>query len=210
MGSKALVTATFFLLIGAGLTIAVFVLNRPVPPEGPAVPRPAPVPAPPQQGMIVVSDDPGAGPPPAPPDAAPPPAPPRPPPVPDKPAPPVPTPPRKPVTSKGMAVAETTLCQGVIRRIPQKPTSVFRVRDGTAWCFARLTGGAGRKVRTRWHLGGKTYNGIWLKAGARNAPSWRTWWSKHLDKTMVGEGRVDIVDEKGVVLATLAITVRGD
>jgi hypothetical protein len=115
-----------------------------------------------------------------------------------------------PAPPRGLAVVEATLCRKVDRgnRKPVGATDMFRVRDGRIWCFMKLTGGANRKVRTIWHLGGRRYTGIWLKAGAPKAVAWRTWAYKNIQSTMTGSGRVEIVDEKNTILLTLPVQIK--
>jgi hypothetical protein len=127
---------------------------------------------------------------------------------PPEPAPPEPVAPPR-IASNGLSVIEAALCRDVERET-RKPVGVsdsFRARDGRIWCFLKLAGGANRKVRTVWHLGDRDYPGTWLKAGAHGAETWRTWAYKNIDETMTGDGRVDIVDEKGVVLHTMPFRV---
>ena len=109
----------------------------------------------------------------------------------------------------GMAVAEAVLCRSVDRerRKPIDVTESFRVVERRMWCFARVTGGAGHRVRAVWKLGGQTFNGVWLDAGGKDAASWPTWWNKTLKPSLAGPGTVDIMDDGGNVLATLAIRV---
>jgi hypothetical protein len=225
MTSKALIATTVCLLLAAALTIAVFVSNRePIdtasapdwmggPGKSPAAPPPGPplepaspdplagpvttepaVPAPAAADPGRVPSRPGRRPAPSPEPAS----------TAEPPAPDVPS--AAPPASGGLAVAEAALCKDIDRddRKPLNPATAFRVRDGRIWCFLKLTGGANRKVRTVWTLDGRSYPGTWLKAGTYGAPSWRTWAYKIIDDSMVGDGRVEIVDEKGTVLRTLA------
>lgn len=118
-------------------------------------------------------------------------------------------PPETPADSRGLSVLEAALCKDVDRetRKPVGASDAFRARDGRIWCFLKLSGGANRKVRAVWHLGERSYPGIWLKAGAYGAETWRTWAYKNIDETMAGAGRVEIVDEKGSILHTLPVRI---
>jgi hypothetical protein len=229
MTSKALIATTVCLLIAAALTIAAFVSNRekidpasspdwmvgvgdrpavpstgpPSVPETPAAPGTQ---SPPPPDTPAIQAPPPVEPAPAPAPAAPK----RRPASPKDPADEAPAapgvPPSPAPASGGLAVAEAALCKDIDRddRKPLNPATEFRVRDGRIWCFMKLTGGANRKVRTVWYLGGRSYPGTWLKAGTYGAPSWRTWAYKLTDDSLVGDGRVEIVDEKGTVLRTLS------
>ncbi len=116
---------------------------------------------------------------------------------------------KDPVPPRGLAVVEATLCRTVDRgnRKPVGASETFQVRDGRIWCFMKLTGGANRKVRAVWFLGGRSHPGIWLKAGAPGIAAWRTWAYKNIDATLAGPGRVEIVDENSTVLLTLPVRI---
>ena len=213
MAPKALIAAAIFLVVGATLTgVAYFARQDSA--SAPALALAPSMPGLTATGAASPDADPFA------PAAATPPTPAipreprreasaaRPPETPAAPAPEAPAA-RAPADSRGLSVLEAALCKDVDRetRKPVGASDAFRSRDGRIWCFMRLSGGANRKVRTVWHLGERSYPGIWLKAGAYGTETWRTWAYKNIDETMAGSGRVEIVDEKGSILHTLPVRI---
>ena len=203
MAPKALIAAAIFLVVGAALTGVAYFARQDS--------APAPALAPSMPGLTATGAASPDADPFAPAAAAPPtPA------VPREPRreasaarPPEAPAARAPADSRGLSVLEAALCKDVDRetRKPVGASDAFRSRDDRIWCFMKLSGGANRKVRTVWHLGERSYPGIWLKAGAYGAETWRTWAYKNIDETMAGAGRVEIVDEKGSILHTLPIRI---
>lgn len=210
--SKGILAAVVALAVIVGVALAIRESTRPDPDPGPAASGTPALP-----GIVT---EPAPAPPPAPATAPPPPVSPPPdshrsdavapspvqPPAPF--APPVPAP-----LTGGMVVAEAVLCRGVdrVERKPLGVADVFHVSDGTLWCFARVTGGSGRKVRAVWHVGGKRHEGVLLEAGPsapkQGATGWRVWWNKSLDASMAGGGRVEIMDENGRLMKTLGVRI---
>ncbi|MBI3270223.1 MAG: DUF2914 domain-containing protein [Planctomycetes bacterium] len=101
-------------------------------------------------------------------------------------------------------VTETAICLEIQNRSPAKRLSSVKLADGKVFCWIRVLGAEGHKVRHVWVLNGKHYPGIWLEI---QSPNWRTWGSKRLEKGMEGNARVDIEDESGKVLATLPFQI---
>jgi hypothetical protein len=118
--------------------------------------------------------------------------------------PPKPAPPKPP---KGAPVIEKlAVCTGVKDRNPVGETTSVAADANRVYCWMRVTGGSGKKVRPMWTLNGKSYPGAWLPIGSN---SYRTWTTKRIDASNVGAAKLEIQDEKGRVLATQEFAVVG-
>ena len=116
--------------------------------------------------------------------------------------PPRPAPPKPP---KGAPVIEKlAVCLGVKDRNPVGETTSVSANANRVYCWMRVTGGSGKKVRPMWTLNGKSFAGAWMTIGSN---SYRTWTTKRIDAANVGEATLEIQDEKGRVLATREFAV---
>ncbi|MEK7467777.1 MAG: DUF2914 domain-containing protein [Planctomycetota bacterium] len=108
---------------------------------------------------------------------------------------------------KGAPVIERlAVCLGVKDRNPVGETTTVKSDASRVYCWMRVTGGTGKKVRPMWTLNGKSFPGAWMTIGSN---SYRTWTAKKIDATSVGAAKLEIQDEKGRVLATQEFAVVG-
>ncbi|MCE9583661.1 MAG: DUF2914 domain-containing protein [Planctomycetes bacterium] len=100
---------------------------------------------------------------------------------------------------KGAPVVEKlTVCLGVKDRNPIGETASVPANANRVYCWLRVSGGTGKKVRPVWTLNGKSYPGSWMSIGTN---SFRSWTTKHIDASNVGAAKLEIQDDKGRVLA---------
>lgn len=98
------------------------------------------------------------------------------------------------------------VCLGVQNREPVSPITEVSASAGQVYCWVRVAEGKGTRIRHIWTIGDEKVPGIWLSVGSH---LWRTWGSKRLDQSMSGKtARVDVVDETGRVLTSLAFVVQ--
>lgn len=115
-------------------------------------------------------------------------------------------PPKPPVVlPKGTPVVEKlAVCLGVKDRNPVNETTTVSSKSNRIYCWMRVASGSGKKVRPVWTLNGKLTIGAWITIGSN---SFRTWTTKRIDSSNVGEAKLEIQDEKGRVLATKEFAV---
>ncbi len=166
--------------------------SEPPPPEPLAVPPPVEAPTPPSVSNNLGDLMPVE--PPLPPDAKP--SEPKPPTVPE------PEPDGVPAGAKPLTFKRVVLAGSVEDRRPKDVDTRFR--DGVeVWCFMSVENpGPKRRLKHQWFYEGNRKSNISVNVGG---PTWRTWTSRPVYG--VGAWRVDIVDEEGTVLHSVAFEV---
>lgn len=107
-----------------------------------------------------------------------------------------------PAGAKPLTFDRVVLASGVDDRQPTGAGTTFR--DGTeVYCFMSVTNpGPKRALRHVWYFGDQKKSSVGVKVGG---PTWRTWTSRPVYG--VGSWRVDVVDEEGAVLESVAFEV---
>jgi hypothetical protein len=106
--------------------------------------------------------------------------------------------------SGGARVERIAVCMGVRDRNPANEVSSVPATAGKVYCWFRISGASGARVRTVWFVNGRRQNGSWMTVGGN---TWRTWAWKKLEKSTKGAARVEVQDEKGTVLASRDFTI---
>jgi hypothetical protein len=109
---------------------------------------------------------------------------------------------------KGAPVVEKlSVCLGVKDRNPVGETKSVPANANRVYCWLRVSGGTGKKVRPVWTLAGKSFPGSWMSIGTN---AFRSWTTKRIDASNIGAAKLEIQDEKGRVLAQqeFAVTAR--
>jgi hypothetical protein len=101
----------------------------------------------------------------------------------------------------GLGVGEAVICKDVKDRAPVEPGDNFPTDVGKLYCFTRITGAAdATTVSHVWFLNGKELSSVDLHVASSN---WRTWSSKTIMPSNVGDWKVEIRDLSGKVLSTV-------
>ena len=104
-----------------------------------------------------------------------------------------------------LQVEVSAVCKDVIDRAPVEAGTSFPVSVGKLFFFTKITGALNpTQVTHVWSFDGTERARVEL---AVNAPSWRTYSSKNIEKQEVGAWRVEVVDSAGKVLQTLNFEV---
>jgi len=116
---------------------------------------------------------------------------------------PEPEPAGVPAGAKPITFDRVVLAAGVENREPKNAGTSFR--DGTeVYCFMSVTNpGPKRRLAHVWYFGDTRKSSLGVKVGG---PTWRTWTSRPVYG--VGSWRVDVVDEEGAVLESVAFEVK--
>ncbi len=109
-----------------------------------------------------------------------------------------------PIPKGSPVVEKLAVCLGVKDRNPVNETTSVSTKTSRIYCWMRLSSGSGRKVRPVWTLNGKSTTGAWITIGSN---AFRTWTTKRIDASSVGQAKLEIQDEKGSVLATKEFAV---
>jgi hypothetical protein len=102
-----------------------------------------------------------------------------------------------------ITVDRIAVCTAMVDREPQGEATEFDTIVESLYCFTELNGAEG-KVTHAWYQGDSLRAEITLNKG--KAGRWRTWSNKHMSPEWKGEWRVDVLDESGNVLKSVAFT----
>jgi hypothetical protein len=105
-----------------------------------------------------------------------------------------------------LQLTRAVMARGVEGREPTGEAETFPRDVGQVVCFTQLQAGADTVVYHVWRHGTTLHAKVQLSVGAG---SWRTWSRKRIHPSWTGDWTVDIEDEKGVVLKSLAFTIGG-
>lgn len=106
-----------------------------------------------------------------------------------------------------VSVPEIVVCLDVDRatRAPVGAAEVFAADVGQLYCFTRIEDAAApTAVEHVWYRDGETVARVSLDVGAK---SWRTWSSKRVKSSWTGAWEVKVLDEAGLVLASVAFRI---
>ena len=109
-------------------------------------------------------------------------------------------------TAGSLKLEKAVLCKAVDQRVPLGIGNVFAGDAGKIYCFTRITGAAQETVVThKWFLNGELKSSVDLPV---ESSDWRTWSTKKIDPSDVGDGMVEVVSSEGVVLTTIIFFIQ--
>jgi len=95
------------------------------------------------------------------------------------------------------AVARGTFATAIDEREPVDSITSLGSDRNRVYYFSEFVGISGRELTHRWEYRGEVMAEVPIAIGA---PRWRTWSSKNLDASQLGEWTVSVVDESGEVV----------
>ena len=101
-------------------------------------------------------------------------------------------------------VVDAVVCRDVQDREPVEPGDSFPADVGKVWCWSKIKDGKGETIKHIYYYEGEEKAVIELSIGSS---MWRTRSSKRILSSWTGNWRVDIVDEEGVTLKSLAFKI---
>ncbi|MBD3238957.1 MAG: DUF2914 domain-containing protein, partial [Chitinivibrionales bacterium] len=103
-------------------------------------------------------------------------------------------------------IARIAVCTGIADREPEGKAESFGSDVGKLYCFTHVKGVQDTlAIQHKWYHGDELRSTVPLNV---RSSSWRTYSSKTLDPSWIGEWRVDVVDgESGDVLASTTFVV---
>lgn len=101
-------------------------------------------------------------------------------------------------------IGKAVVAKKVSEREPVAAGTVFNVTDEKVWCWSRIVDGKGTTVKHVYYHNDKKVREISLAVGSNN---FRTWSWKNLHG-MTGNWKVEIQDENGKVLHSIAFEVK--
>jgi hypothetical protein len=102
----------------------------------------------------------------------------------------------------GLEVHEGVMTTAVEGREPVDNVEVFLAADGQLSCFTKIAGAVGAtEIQHLWYRGEQLMSRVVLPVKSSN---WRTWSTKSFLPDWRGDWRVEIRDEEGMLLKTLA------
>lgn len=110
-----------------------------------------------------------------------------------------------PVLGATLKVAQGTITTQVANRAPVAALTSAAATVGKLFCFTRITGAkADTSITHVWYRNGKEMARIVLPVRSSN---WRTWSSKRILPQWTGKWKVEVLDAKGNLLATIPFTL---
>lgn len=107
--------------------------------------------------------------------------------------------------TNNLSVEKLVICTSIEERQPVGVDSTFSKDVGKLYCFTNITGAENPcSISQVWYYKDEEMANIKLNVKAK---TWRTWSSKKIVMFAVGQWRVDVVSEKGIVLASRKFTV---
>jgi hypothetical protein len=102
-------------------------------------------------------------------------------------------------------VSEMAICKDIVNREPEGAGESFDAYVGTLYCFTRIVGAKDPiEVAHVWYYGDTERATVNLSV---RSSSWRTYSSKIIQSSEVGEWRVDVVGPEGEVLKSQSFNI---
>jgi hypothetical protein len=113
-----------------------------------------------------------------------------------------------PALASDVSVVEGTMTTGVVDRVPADHIQTSPASVGNIYCFTRIAGApADTAVTHVWYRDGKEMARITLPV---RFADWRTWSSKKILPSWIGQWKVEILDAGGNILETLPFIITKD
>ena len=107
--------------------------------------------------------------------------------------------------ANNLTIEKLVICTSIEDRQPVGVDSTFSKDVGKLYCFSNITGAEKQcSISQVWYYKDEQMANIKLNVKAK---TWRTWSSKKIVSFATGQWRVDIVSEKGDVLASKKFTI---
>jgi len=104
-----------------------------------------------------------------------------------------------------LMVDEQIICTAIEERVPAGADSSFASNVGQLYCFTKISGAEDTtSVSHVWYLNDEEKVKVELSIKGK---SWRTWSSKNIDPSWVGNWKVEIVSASGDVLSTKSFVI---
>jgi hypothetical protein len=104
-----------------------------------------------------------------------------------------------------LSVSETSLCIDVVDLSCVGENDQFPAEAGRLYCFTRILGAQGSTTITHvWYYSDKEMARVPLTV---NSPNWRTYSSKKILPTQVGEWHVDVLGPEGELLREIVFNI---
>lgn len=104
-----------------------------------------------------------------------------------------------------LVVDEQIICTAIEERAPAGTDSSFASDVGKLFCFTKITSAEDTTLVSHvWYLGDEEKAKIELSVKGK---TWRTWSSKNIDPSWVGNWKVEVVAANGDVLSTKSFVV---
>lgn len=104
-----------------------------------------------------------------------------------------------------LTVDEQTICTAIEERAPMGADSSFASDVGKLYCYTKISGAEDTtSVSHVWYLGDEEKAKVELSVKGKN---WRTWSSKNIDPSWIGDWKVEVVSANGDVLSTKSFLI---
>lgn len=104
-----------------------------------------------------------------------------------------------------LTVDEQTICTAIVDRMPDGADSSFASDVGKLYCFTKISGAADTtSISHVWYLNDEEKAKIELSVKGK---SWRTWSSKNIDPSWIGNWKVEVVAANGDILSTKTFVI---
>ncbi len=105
-----------------------------------------------------------------------------------------------------LKVTKAAICRGVSEREPVESDTVFSSDIERVFCFTKIEGAdTPTTIFHVWKYGDKEMASVELDV---RSPSWRTWSSKRIISSWIGQWSVDIRNAEGETLKTLEFEIK--
>ena len=105
-----------------------------------------------------------------------------------------------------LAIVSSSIATAIEARAPQGTAETFNKDVGAVWAWVKVRNKAGlRHITMLWKKGDKVKSRVTLRVG--KSPGWRTWSKKRISGRDVGSWTVEVQDEDGGLLETMAFEV---
>ena len=107
--------------------------------------------------------------------------------------------------ANNLTIDKLVICTSIEERQPVGADSTFSKDVGKLYCFSKILGAEKQcSISQVWYYKDEQMANIKLNVKAK---TWRTWSSKKIVSFATGQWRVDIISEKGDVLASKKFTI---
>jgi hypothetical protein len=108
--------------------------------------------------------------------------------------------------SSGIRIEDAVVCQDVVNRQPVGAGDVIAKENAKVYCFTRVVGAEGETTVTHnWYYQGTLKSSVQLKV---KSPDWRTWSSKTLEPSWIGQWMVEVIGADGAPLESIIFFVQ--